>query len=423
MTIYALLALAIGTPLDAQRAPLGVERDSARAAADSMGARLRRAEQAIAILQQQLAEQAAQAVTTKSRMHLELTGRVLVHASANDHRVNNADNPQFARPDSAGLTATPFVMSARQSTIGAKLSATDILGAHFTGDVDVDFYGGQQASSGGRTFPLIRMRTARATVRWPDAEVMVGQESPLVSGLDPVSPSSIGTPDFAAAGNLWLWLPQVRVTVETPGAVRFGVQGAVLSNITGDAVGLFDTDVDAAERSGRPALEGRARVRWGEDERASEIGCGGHLGWLDVPSAARVQTHAAMCDARLSLTSQIDVRGEAYDGQGLRGLGGGGIGQNLDRFSLPLHDRGGWAQLNIDATSLVKLGGGCGVDMPAEGDVAASGRFRNQSCAGYSIIRPSGPLFIGGEVRRIDTKYTTGSVSNFHFSLAMGFEF
>jgi hypothetical protein len=419
-----LLATIIATgvpavPLGAQRAPAS---DSARAAADSLAARLRRAEEAIALLQQQLAEQASSGVTTRSRMQLEITGRVLVHAFSNDRRVNNVDDPQFVRPDSAqALPVEGVGLAIRQTTLGIVLTSRDVLGGQFVGDLDVDFFGGQQPSSGGRTFPLLRIRTARGAVRWKHGELMIGQETPLIAGLNPVSPAAIGTPEFAGAGNLWLWLPQIRGTVESEGAVRFALQGAVLANTTGDAVGAFDTDVDAAERTQRPATEARVRVRFGEDDRPSEVGCGGHLAYLAVPGSV-VETHAVACDARL-LVARLELRGEAYTGRGLRGLGGGGIGQNVGRQGTPLDDSGGWGQLNVEATSMLRFGGGCGVDQPKEADVLAGGRLRNLACSGYTIVRPGGPLFFGAEFRRLETKYAAGSVANNHFNLAAGFEF
>jgi len=420
--LLALVAvLTCATPSVAQRAPL-TPSDSARAAADSIATRLRRAEDAIAALQQQVADQESSNVTTHSRMKLQINGRVLLNTFSNDAKVNNVDDPQFVRPDSAQLLPVAGVgLAIRQTTLGIALTSRDVLGGAFTGDLDVDFFGGQQPSSGGRTFPLVRLRTARGTVKWSGSELMIGQEMPLISPLNPVSPAAIGTPDFAAAGNLWLWLPQFRGTVETQGTVHYGLQAAVLANTTGDAVGLFDTDVDPAERSRRPALEGRVRARWGEDDKPSEVGCGGHLAFLAVPGDNDETTHAVACDARVSM-SRFEFRGEAYQGRGLRGLGGGGIGQNVGRNNVPLHDRGGWAQLNVEANALVRVGAGCGVDAPTESDVLPGGRLRNQACAGYGIFRP-GPLFFGAEFRRLETKYASGSVGNNHFNLSAGFEF
>ena len=422
--LAALVASAtIAAPLHAQQRASVTPADSARAAADSVAARLRRAEEAIAVLQQQIADQASAGVSTRSRMQLEITGRVLVHAFSNDARVNNVDDPQFVRPDSVQTLPTKGLgLAIRQTTLGIVLTSRDVLGGQFVGDLDVDFFGGQQPSSGGRTFPLLRLRTARGAVRWSNGELMIGQETPLIAGLNPVSPAAIGTPEFAAAGNLWLWLPQIRGTVESKGAVRLALQGAVLANTTGDAVGLFDTDVDAAERSQRPALEGRLRARFGEEDRPSEVGCGGHLAFLEIPGGTTATTHAVACDVRL-MVSRFDVRAEAYTGRGLRGLGGGGIGQNVGRLNQPLDDRGGWAQLNVEANSMVRLGAGCGIDQPEESDAPVGGRLRNQACSGYAIVKPGGPLFFGAEFRRLETKYTSATAANNHFSLAAGFEF
>ena len=426
IVILSLSAIGLSAaPARAQRAPGGAPRDSIReAAADSLAARLRRAEEAIALLQQQLGEQAASGVSTRSRMQLEFNGRVVVNSFRNERRVNNADDPQFVRPDSASvLPIAALGMAIRQTSLGAVLNARDVLGGHFVGDVDVDFFGGQQPSSGGRTFPLMRIRTARGAVRWAHGEILVGQESPLIAGVNPLSPAAMGTPGFVTAGNLWLWLPQVRGTVEAGSGVRIALQGAVLASANGDAAGAFDTDADPAERSQVPATEARVRVRWGEDDRASEIGCGGHLAYLAIAGSPSMQTYATACDARVVLLPGLEVRGEGYAGRGLRGLGGGGISQNVGRSGAPLNDRGGWAQVNLDLNGLFRVGGGCGADAPREADVVPGGRLHNTSCAGYTILRPSGPLFLGAEVRQITTRYASESVTNTHLNLALGFEF
>lgn len=240
--------------------------------------------------------------------------------------------------------------------------------------------------------------------------------------MSPVSPAAIGTPGFVTAGNLWLWLPQVRATLETGGATRIGLQLAVLASTTGDAVGAFDTAADAAERSGRRATEARVRLRMGEDERASEIGCGGHLAWIAAPGDVLLRSTAFACDAQVAPFARVELRGEVYTGRGLRGLGGG-VSQNLGRSGALLDDRGGWAQLNVTAHPMLRLAAGCGVDQPREADVPAGGRLRNDACAGSAIVRPGGPLFFGVEARRLATRYAAGTVTNHHVNLAAGFEF
>src|SRR6266852_831087 len=142
----------------------------------------------------------APAAAPTAKRTIELTGLVLVNGFFTNARVNNSDVPQFV--DSlAPASAVGGTM--RQTRLGLLVTEPDVLRGSFSGEVDVDFYGGQQPSSGGRTFPLLRLRRARGIVRWSNGELLAGQESPLIAGVNPVSPAAIGTPAFAAAGNLW----------------------------------------------------------------------------------------------------------------------------------------------------------------------------------------------------------------------------
>lgn len=387
---------------------------------DSMAVRLRRAEAAIAVLQQQLGEQAEGAVQSRSRARLVLSGRAVVNAFGNSRKVNNVDNPQFVLPDPApGVPMRGAGMSVRHTRLALEVSNLPrVLGGAVSGDMDVDFHGGQHPSAGGRTFPLLRLRTLRAFVRWDHSELLIGQESPLISGLNPVSPAAVGTPGFTAAGNLWLWLPQVRFAVASNGPVRAGVQTAVLAPTSGDPQGTFETDNDAAERAMRPFLQARVFGAWGEGSGAGEVGCGVHRGWL-VPVAQRETSSALACDAVLAMAGWLEVRAEAFTGQALRGLGGGGIGQNFTSATAPLDTRGGWAQVNLRPWPALRLGVGCGGDHPASGPV----RQRNDACAAYTTLGGDGPMFVGVEHRRLRTGYAAGRYTNDHVTLAAGFEF
>lgn len=416
--LLAMLATGVG----AQAVPSTT--DSLARQQDSLALRLRRAEDAIAALQQQVADQATSGVQSRSRARLELHGRVIVNAFSNERRVNNVDDPQFVRPDSASaLPVGGAGMAIRQTSLGLAVFVSDVLGGRFTGDLDADFFGGQQPSSGGRTFPLLRLRTARAMVQWTHADMLVGQEQPLIAGLNPRSVAALGTPDFVAAGNLWLWLPQLRAGVHSTGSVRFGLQGAVLAPTSGDAANAFDTDVDVAERSRRPFLEARGSVAWGEDELAGEIGCGAHAGWLALSNTTTVRGEAFACDARVPLGARFELRGEGYAGRGVRGLGGGAIGQNSGIGLRPPRTRAGWAQASIRVTQPLLLGVGCGVDDPQDAELAPGARLLNRACAAHMLLRGAGPLFLGAEVRRLETTYAAGRFINHHLNLGVGFEF
>ena len=396
---------------------------STPASLDSLAERLRRAEEAIALLREQMATQAESQVQSASRVHVELFGRVLVNGFHNSDSTNNSDVPQFAAP-SGGRAQGGLGGAIRQTSLGIRVDVSRVLGGRFDGELHSDFFGGQQPSVGGRHFPIFRIRTARGILIWDRAELLFGQEVPLVAGLNPVSVASFGTSEFATAGNLWLWLPQVRGTWIISRKGRVGIQGAVLAPTTGDPVGTFDTGLDPAERSNRPYLQARIRTQWGDEDSRGEIGVGVHKGWLRRTDGSLVSSDAVAVDARVPLGSHVEARAEAYSGQALRGLGGGGIGQNLTTAGDPIKDRGGWGQLIVRPNTLLELASGCGTGDPKDVTGLPAGRQKNVACEAHITTHPGGPVVASFGLRQQRTTYQgTGVAKNTHLNLAFGFEF
>ena len=414
--------------------PVAHAQDSA-SVADSLADRLARAEEAIAVLRQQIGAAAGSGVQARSGAEMEISGRVLMNTFANSRRVNNSDVPYFVRPDPvSGRDNDVLGMSIRQTSLAAVVSVPDVLGAAFTGDLEVDFFGGQQPSGGGRTFPLLRMRTVTGRLNWERAELLAGQDVVLISPQNPVSVAAVGFPAMTAAGNLWLWLPQLRGTYEMGSTLRFGLQGAVLAPTSGDPNSLFDTEADSAEQSRTPFFQARIRARWGTEEMQGEIGVGAHHGTImsrDTVGATsrpiRLRSEAVSLDLRIPLLTWLEVRGEAYRGQGLRGLGSGGIAQGVARASdgrgVPVRDRAAWVQVNTRPFEGTDFGSGCGYSDPDDEDLpAATGRMKNTTCEIHAIWRPS-PLIVGLEVRRIKTTYAANAFTNNHVNATIGFAF
>jgi hypothetical protein len=431
--------------------------DTARHAADtlaldSLRARLARAEAAIALLREQLAGEAESAVQTKSRLRLELSAQVLTNAFVTLGRVNNVDVPQTVLAPPA-VSATPATNDAlgftlRQTRIGAAASVADVLGGTFGGDLDFDLYGGPQYEAGDRPlFPEPRLRTARAWLTWPRTELMIGSETPLISDLNPMSLAAIGSPGFSGAGNLWNWLAQVRITRELatmgrgPQPVRWAIQGAVLAPYANTVAPGEPDAVDAGERSRRPAIEARLRARWGDEEeraitgtamigdRGGEIGIGMHRGWVATAPRMLEVSHAVSLDAHIVPVRGVELRGEAYAGRLLRGLGGGGIAQNFGRvdpaaptgtLGRPVRDVAGWAQLNVQPHPVLVTGIGCGVDL-VDPDADPT-RLQNTVCAAHAAWRPIQPLVIGAEYRQLGTRFATGTYRARHLNFVLGFE-
>ena len=410
---------------------------------DSLRARLARAEAAIALLREQLAGESESTVHTRSRLRVEVSAQVLTNGFVTLGRVNNVDVPQTVLPPPPAGAAPPtndaLGFTLRQTRVGASVSVERVLGATFSGDVDFDLYGGVQNGPGDRRlFPEPRLRTAHALLVWPRTEFMVGSDAPLISMLNPMSLASVGIPDFSAAGNLWNWLAQARITRELAAfgqgarSVRLAIQGAVMAPYANTLGALEPDAVDAAERSGRPALEGRLRFRWGDEEDrfitgtalignpGGEIGVGIHRGWVALAPGVVENSHAISLDVHVVPMRGVELRGEAYGGQLLRGLGGGGIAQNLGPTGEPVRDVAGWVQLNVQPHPVFMTGIGCGIDVVDPDSNPA--RLQNTVCAVHAAWRPMQPLVIGVEYRQLGTRFTTGTFGARHVNLVLGFE-
>lgn len=408
-------------------APLAAQQSPAPTQDTSLAARLERAERLLQLLREQVAQQAAARVEPKAGNHVELSGLVLVNGFFNNARVNNSDVPQIVLPPDPALNlpVSHGGATARQSQIALTATVAQLAGGWFTGELDLDFFGGQQTSPGGRTWPLVRLRRVRAQIEWPHGWVMFGQAAPPIVEVNPSSLAQIGLVGFARSGNLWLWLPQARAGVQAGTTVKIGIEGSVLAPATGEPQGEFFTQPDRAERSRRPALEGRLRIRWEEAESEGEVSLGGHYGWLVKNGDTLVTSRAAAASARFTATRYLELRGEVFSGRALAGLGGGGIGQNLGVGLVPVRTRGGWAQLNIRPYPTVEVGGGYGLDDPDNADLdPTTALLRNLSWEGHFQWRPA-PLVLGAEFRRIETTYgpAVGTLFAHHVNLAAGFEF
>jgi hypothetical protein len=366
----------------------------------------------------------------QSARTLEFSGLVLVNGFYNNTRVNNSDVPVFAvfpaPTDSLPQGSVGGTM--RQTRFGALLTDPNVLGGTFTGELDVDFYGGQLGNA-GRTFPLLRVRRLVGRLNWARSEVLFGQEGPLVSDLNPRSLASVGVPGFTAAGNLWFWMPQVRAggELDVGRGIRAGLQGAVIAPMTGDPQGTFNTQPDLAERSGRPFLQGRVRVSWGPSDDASEIGVGAHQGWFATKGDSLLASQAVVVSGRIKV-SIVELRGERFTGRGLAALGAGGIGTNFDSTGATLSGNGGWVQVNLRPREVIEVGGGCGQDRPrwdAAGAASGASRVKNFVCEGHAIWRPAGPLVVGFEYRHMETTYggTAGTAVARHVNVQAGYRF
>ena len=398
---------------------------------DSLEERLEKAEEAIQRLQHQLEAQAQSSIQSRLQNRVEISGLILINGYYDGAKFNNADVPQWlaAVQDTSGLPNSSIGGVLRQTRIGITVRPGKVLGGDVSGDLQLDFFaGGGGVDANARLISPPRIRTANVKIDWPHVGVLVGQEKALVAQQSPVSFAAIGYPDFAGAGNLWAWIPQARVTLETGRAIRVGLQAAALDPLW-DPGAAYSTATDLGERSGRPAVEGRAYLDWGSDERESTIGFGAHRGWIATTSGT-IASQALTADFRVVFAGIVTVAGEGFAGQVLNGLGDGGVSQDLGPQGQPLRTRGGWAQVDIRPVFAWEFGGGYGRDDPRDGDLLqvggtlpANARLSNVVYEGHLHWRPGGGLLLGAEFRRFETTFPAGVLKANHVNGFVGLFF
>ena len=363
---------------------------------------------------------------TQRSQYAKVSGVVLLNAYYNDDLVNDRGVPWLAAPRHpiAGEPLEAVGSTVRQSRITLSGWASDVLGGYFEGELDLDFFG--TPSEDTRREPVPRLRRAVGRVSWSHAWLIFGQEALPISPYNPSSFSMVGVPGFTGSGNLSRWMPQVRLGMDVGTTVRFGLEAAVVAPRFDGMLSEDAPQPDVAEQSKRPFVQGRLLTRWGNNSTGGEISVGGHYGWFVSGIDSLRATRAGAVAARFFVTSLVEVRGEAFLGEGLGMLGGGGVDQTLSPDGTPVRTKGGWAQLNLHPAQSVEIGGGYGLDDPDNDDLdSVTGRRLNVSWELHCHLHVA-PLVFAVEYRRLETTYADAiydlQTAN-HINVALGFEF
>jgi hypothetical protein len=81
------------------------------------------------------------------------------------------------------------------------------------GNSGFDFFGSRPVDTNilGRVLGAPRLRRGYLQLDKGDWRIVAGQDKAILAPLDPISLSHVAVPLGATAGNLWGWLPQVRL--------------------------------------------------------------------------------------------------------------------------------------------------------------------------------------------------------------------
>lgn len=173
--------------------------------------RLARLEEESQLQGSKIDEQNQTKVESASKYRVRLSGIALLNLFSNRGTVDNQDVPNFALAPSSFDAGGNFGGTLRQSEIGLEVFGPRLAGARTSGDVQFDLGGGFPNTANGVTSGLFRLRTATMRLDWSHTSVVAGQDSIFFSPFSPTSFASLIVPEFGYAGNLWAWVPQVRL--------------------------------------------------------------------------------------------------------------------------------------------------------------------------------------------------------------------
>lgn len=359
---------------------------------------------------------------------------------SNSDAVNNGDVPLFAAASGPGHLG----MTARQSRLGIRVTGATVGKAKVTGVLEGDFFGGYPAVGIGDNMGVFRLRLANARLDWTRGSLVVGQDWMIFAPVNPVSISSAGIPLFAAAGNPWSRLPQIRGEWKTRTVL---LQGGLLAPQTGDFNSAFFYQPGSGALSETPFVQGRAAVMlagFAASKKVATIGVSGHWGQSRVTTTAADRTfdsNGVAADWVLPIGTKVTIQGEAFAGSNLGGFQAG-IFQGLiadgaiaGANGVPILDgprgidtTGGWVQVLAAVTPTITVHGGFGSDDPDDDDfltvVRRETRIDNTAISFGFQHKASAQVSWGVEYRRLETKYLiAGDKDVSHFNVGFTFTF
>jgi hypothetical protein len=380
-------------------------------------------------------------VDSGSRYRVRLSGIVLLNLFSNRGTVDNIDYPVLAFNNPPGSTGGSLGGTLRQSQIGFEVFGPQLAGARTQADLQLDLGGGFPFTANGVNAGILRLRTGTMRLDWNHTSIVAGQDGLFFSPLSPTSFASLAVPALSYAGNLWSWVPQVRVEhrVSLGENSQLVLQGGILDPVSGEPPTFSSSrEPQPGEAARQPAFA--SRVAWTHNifGQPLRVGLGGYYSRQNYLFQRNVDAWAGMTDLDLPLSHHFSLSGKLYRGRALGGLGGG-IGRSVlfsDDPALPttlvraLNSVGGWAQLKYRATSTLEFNGAFGQDNPYAADVRAFPNsqsyldptlVRNRGSFINVIYRPRSDLLFAAEYHRVMT-FNINDVNHTadHINLSMG---
>jgi hypothetical protein len=388
-------------------------------------------------------------VESASKYRVRLSGIVLMNLVSNQGVVDSIDLPTLAYARPAGDSGGSFGATLRQSEIGFETFGPNVAGAKTRADLQLDLAGGFPAVPNGINSGIVRLRTATMRMDWANTSVVVGQDAIFFSPNSPTSFASLAIPALSYAGNLWSWVPQIRIEhkIALGEDTSLLFQGGLLDPLTGETPGAppgapagdnYYRQAGPGEQSRQPAYG--TRIAWTRNVfgQPLRLGVGGYYNRQDYGFNRNVDGWAGMTDIELPLSRQLCLSGKFYRGKAVGGLYGA-FGQSVLFSGDPtaattqvqaLDSVGGWAQLKYRPANKWEFNAAFGMDNPYASDLryfpyvqsyGDPSLAKNQASFVNFIYRPRSDILFSAEYRRLKTYTLTDRTSGAgHLNLMMG---
>jgi hypothetical protein len=370
-------------------------------------------EEKLEMQQQRVDELQATKVEASQKFPIRLTGMALFNAFLNSKQNGGAEYPVVASATGAGTAGATI----RQTIVGLDFRGpATIWGGKVQGSFYMDFFAGAANSA-------MRIRTGSIEVDWKSRSILMGLEKPIFNPREPSSLAQVGISPLTGAGNLWLWLPQVRAEQDFHFDAATGLRaqmGVVQTREIGPYAGT------ATAEAARPGLEGRFNFFHNlDDERRLEFAPGfhtstSHAGGQSIPSSL------FSLDWFFNPWRRLEFTGAFYTGQNVALLGSG-TRQGFAVFgshAFAVSSKGGWGQATLRAAPRLDfhLFTGQVDDANPQLGVGAIGKNLLFGANAYFHLAPN--VLLGLETTQLRTVYLgQGTRINNHYDLALGYLF
>jgi TolA-binding protein len=379
-------------------------------------------------------------VESASKYPVRVTGMVLFTSVGLSGQTDDLDLPIIATPQMPGQPSGSLSATARQSILGVDAAGPHVWGANSSAALNVDFFGGIPYADYSTAAGTVRLRTAHATLAWPDRSMTVAFEQPVISPRNPTSWVTVGEPALAWSGNLWTWAPQLEYREDNliPGSHLSGEFAFIDPPAPGAPPSTSARIPDGSENSRQPGYETRLseNLKWGT--RDIGFGASGFYSRQSFGYGAHGDAWAGAADWQFPVAKEVDFTGEFYRGRSIGGLGGGTFKNYASyaggEYYHALDAEGGWGQLKFTFSPELEANAAMGQDNAFEGELRNSdlatenGMYvnlaRNQTAFANLIYRPRTYLLFSAEYRQIRSWPIAGDANRDHIvGLAAGYMF